>query len=225
MKIVKLVAVCFLLLIFLLLVRKYYWRNVGETSVWPIQKGRLELIFKDNTNLKILKWQFRLLGIFLPEETLKTKFLVLSTPKRGLSAKYIAEIEQDSWVMEVGDYTVYLNDQRQKTGEYPLRTLKDKDYLYVKLNKLLSRDEAKKWLEQYPGLWDEGLEQINKNVVETPMVDTVTGEVVSGGSSNGWNYSLTQTVNILPGWEREYAAVLKRIGGVEKVEFIPTPLP
>ncbi len=225
MKIVKLVAVCFLLLIFLLLVRKYYWRNVGETSVWPIQKGRLELKFKDDTNLKAVRWQFALLGIVLSEETLKTKYLVLSTPKRGLSAQYIDNIEQDPWVMEVGDYTVYLNDQRQKTGEYPLRTLEDQDYLYVKLNKLLSRDESKKWLEKYPELVDEGLKQIHNRGIETPMVDTVTGEVVSGGNSNGWNYSLTQTVNILPGWEREYAAVLKRLRGVERVEFIPMPLP
>ena len=81
------------------------------------------------------------------------------------------------------------------------------------------------FLEKYPELVDEGLKQIHNRGIETPMVDTVTGEVVSGGNSNGWNYSLTQTVNILPGWEREYAAVLKRLRGVERVEFIPMPLP
>lgn len=186
---------------------------------------RLKVIFREDANPDLARLEFRLIGLSLPEDTLKSKFLMLSTLKSGLAPNFIIRLRQDRLVSEAFDYRDYLNSMQRLIIDPTLKTKEDKDYIHVNLTKLISLKEAEKWLEQYPGLIDEGMRQIGNPVLFTPMVNAITGDLVmNGGATNGWNYSLNKDIYIPYGTKEIYLQIVRSLNVVKKVNYYRIPI-
>ncbi|MEI6304464.1 MAG: hypothetical protein WCP09_00385 [Candidatus Taylorbacteria bacterium] len=181
--------------------------------------GKIHITFKKDVTAATANAEFQTIGIPVSESMFKSDRTLVATPHRGDAKLYGKQLEKDPLVKSV-DYSNTDDNLKQ----YKEKIKEDTAYLYVTFKQPMSSDEVLKWeKEKFPKLVDVSLKDKsntmgqNSNGLVT-VINTENGQLSYGGT-NPWAETLSQTVMVAKGKEKEMLKKILTFSTVEKAEI------
>lgn len=181
--------------------------------------GKIHITFKKDVTAAAANAEFLTIGIPVSESMFKSDRTLVATPHRGDAKLYGKQLEKDPLVKSV-DYSNTDDNLKQ----YKEKIKEDTAYLYVIFKQPMSSEAVLKWeKEKFPKLVDVSLKDKsntmgqNSNGLVT-VVNTENGQISYGGV-NPWAETLSQTVMVAKGKEKEMLKKILTFSTVEKAEI------
>ena len=210
-----------IVLVIILVIAIYLATSKGSvTKMFSTEtSGKINVTFKKDVTAATANAEFLTIGIPVSESMFKSDRTLVSTPHRGDAKLYGKQLEKDPLVKSV-DYSNTDDNLKQ----YKEKIKEDTAYLYVIFKQPMSSDEVLKWeKEKFPKLVDVSLKDKSNTMGPgsnglVVVINTENNQLSYGGS-NPWAETLSQTVMVAKGKEKEMLAKIIKFSTVEKAEI------